>query len=49
VTGVLFLELNGHRLRASEAAAAQAVIELAAGRLDEKGYCDFLRANTERE
>jgi death-on-curing protein len=49
VVGVLFLELNGYRFRASEEAAAQAMIELAAGRLDEKGYCEFLRGNSERE
>jgi death-on-curing protein len=45
VVGVLFLELNGCRFRASEEAAARAVIELAAGTLDERGYCEFLRGN----
>lgn len=48
VVGVLFLELNSYRCTASEEAAAQAVIELAAGGIDEKGFCEFLRANTER-
>ena len=48
VVGVLFLELNGYRFRASEEVAAQAVLELAAGRIDEKGYCEFLRSNTDR-
>jgi death-on-curing protein len=48
VVGVLFLELNGYRFRASEEAAAQAVLELAAGRIDEKGYCEFLHSNTDR-
>jgi death-on-curing protein len=48
VVGVLFLELNGYRFASSEEAAAQAVLELAAGRIDEKGYCEFLRANSER-
>lgn len=48
VVGVLFLELNGYRLTASEAAAAQAVIELAAGTLDETGFCRFLRANVKQ-
>jgi death-on-curing protein len=47
VVGVLFLELNGCRFRASEEAAARAVIELAAGTLDERGYCEFLRGNTD--
>jgi death-on-curing protein len=48
VVGVLFLELNGYRFTASEAAAAQAVGELAAGTIDESGFCNFLRANVER-
>jgi len=43
--GVLFLELNGYRFTASEAAAAQAVLELAAGTIDENGFRNFLRAN----
>jgi death-on-curing protein len=47
VVGVLFLELNGYRFRASEEAAAQAVLELAAGTIDAKGFCSFLRANVE--
>ena len=45
VVGVLFLELNGYRFTASEADAAQAVIELAAGTIDVDGFRDFLRAN----
>lgn len=49
VVGVLFLELNGYRFTASEVAAAQAVLELAAGSIDEGGFCAFLRANVERE
>lgn len=47
VVGVLFLELNGYRFTASEADAAQAVLELAAGALDEAGYANFLRANSQ--
>ncbi len=47
VVGVLFLELNGYTFTASEADAAQAVLELAAGALDEAGYADFLRANSQ--
>jgi death on curing protein len=46
VAGVLFLELNGYRFMASEEAAARAILEVAAGRLDEAGYSAFLRANT---
>jgi death-on-curing protein len=45
VVGALFLEINGYRLTASEEAAAQVVLELAAGTVDEEGYCAFLRAN----
>ena len=48
VVGVLFLELNGYRFTASEEAAAQAVLELAAGRMDDKGFCEFVRANSKR-
>lgn len=49
VVGILFLELNGHDFIATEEAATQAVIELAAGTLDEAGYRAFLRANTTAE
>jgi death on curing protein len=45
VVGILFLELNGHRFTASEEAAAQAVLGLAAGTLDEAGFAAFLRAH----
>ena len=45
VVGVLFLELNGYRFTASEEDAAQTVLGLAAGTLDEQGYAAFLRAN----
>ena len=48
VVGVLFLELNGYRFTASEEAAAQAVLEFAAGTLEEKGFCEFMRANSKR-
>lgn len=48
IVGILFLELNGHRLTASEEDAVQAVLELAAGKLDEAGYSAFLRGNVAR-
>jgi death-on-curing protein len=48
VVGILFLELNGYRFRASEEAAAQAILELAAGSMDEKAFCAFLGANSKR-
>ena len=44
VVGVLFLELNGYRFNASEEDAAQMILELASGNLDEGGYIAFLRA-----
>lgn len=49
VVGILFLELNGHRFTATEDAATQAVLGLAAGTLDEADYAAFLRANTAAE
>jgi death-on-curing protein len=45
LVGILFLELNGYRFTASEEDAAQAVLKLAAGTLDEAGYSSFLRGN----
>ena len=48
VVGVLFLELNGYRFTATEEAAAQAVLELAAGGIDEGGYGAFLRVHSEK-
>jgi death on curing protein len=48
VVGILFLEMNGYRFTASEEAAAQAVLELAAGTVEEAGFCAFLRANVKR-
>ena len=49
VVGILFLELNGYRFAASEQEAAQAVLGLASGDLDEVGYTAFLRANSSAE
>jgi death on curing protein len=46
--GVLFLELNGYRFVASEEAAARAVLDAAADKLDQAGYTAFLRANMRR-
>jgi death-on-curing protein len=45
VAGVLFAELNGARFIASEAGAAEAVIQLAASGIDEPAYAAFLREN----
>jgi len=49
VIGVLFLELHGFDFKASEADATQAVMALAAGRLDEAGYTAWLRENVKRK
>lgn len=48
VAGVLFLELNGFRFRASEEDATQAVMGLAAGTLNEAEFTAWLKANSER-
>ena len=49
VVGILFLELNGYRFAASEEDAAQAVLKLADGTLDEADYTCFLRGNVVRK
>jgi prophage maintenance system killer protein len=45
---ILFLELNGYRFTASEEDAARAILNTAAGILDETGYAEFLRTNSAR-
>lgn len=45
VVGVLFLELHGFDFTASEEDAAQGILALAAGELDEAAYAGWLRAN----
>ena len=45
VLGVLFLELNGYRFTAAQEDAANAVLVLAAGQMDERAYAAFLTAN----
>jgi len=45
LVGILFLEINGIRFTAAEASAAQAILSLAAGTLDEAGLVAWLRAN----
>jgi death on curing protein len=42
VVGVLFLETNDGRFTAPEEDATRAVLDLAAGRLDEKGFVSWL-------
>jgi death on curing protein len=48
VVGALFLEMNGFEFTASEAEAALAVLELAAGSIDESGFALFLRDHSRR-
>ncbi len=45
VVGVLFLELIGPTLTASEADATQAVLDLAAGNINEEQFAIWLRTN----
>jgi death on curing protein len=49
VVGVLFLELHGFDFKASEEDATQAVLDLAAGNLDEASYDAWLRSNVKRK
>jgi death-on-curing protein len=49
VIGVLFLELHGFEFNASEQDAAQVVIGLAAGTLDEGAYAAWLRENVRKK
>ena len=46
--GVLFLELNSYHFTATEESAAQAILSLAAGTLDEPALAAWLRANVNR-
>src|SRR5271154_5232634 len=45
VVGILFLELNAAHFTAPEEPAAQAILSLAAGTLDEPSLVSWLRAN----
>jgi death-on-curing protein len=48
IVGVLFLEINGYRFIASEEDAAQSVLSLAAGTLNENAFATWMRANVKR-
>jgi death-on-curing protein len=48
LVGVLFLELNGYHFTATEESAAQAILSLAAGTLDEPALAAWLRSNAKR-
>jgi death on curing protein len=45
IAGLLFLELNGYTVNASETAAANAILSVAAGLMDEIGLAKFLEEN----
>jgi death on curing protein len=45
VIGILFLEMNGYRFTATEESAAQIVMSLAAGTLDESALAAWMREN----
>lgn len=45
VVGVLFLEINAYRFTAPEEEATQAVLDLAAGTLDEAAFAAWMRVN----
>jgi len=49
VVGVLFLEMNGFRFTASEEEAANTIWALAARKLSEPAFVDWLRKNVEPE
>ena len=49
VVGILFLELNGFNFHASEEDATQAVMDLAAGKIDEPAYAEWLPSNVKRK
>ncbi len=46
VVGILFLELNGPTFTASEADATQAVLNLAAGEINDDEFAIWLRSNS---
>jgi death-on-curing protein len=48
MASVLFLELNGVSVTASEADATLRTLALAAGKLSEAGYAEWLKANSKR-
>jgi death-on-curing protein len=45
MTGIVFLEINGCRFTASEADVTRAILDLAAGKIDEAAFTEWLRHN----
>ncbi len=48
VVGVLFLELNNYRFTATEPEATQAMLDLAAGAINEAAFAVWLRRNASK-
>jgi len=48
IVAVVFLELNGYRVRATEAEAAVQTLALAAGELSEAEYAAWLKVNSRK-
>jgi len=48
VVGILFLEVNGWQLTASEESATSVIFEVAAGTMDEPTLASWLRSNIKR-
>ena len=48
IVAVVFLELNGYRLEATEVAAALRTLALAAGEMSEAEYAAWLKSNSRR-
>jgi death-on-curing protein len=48
VVAVLFLELNGYKFQATEVDAALRTLALAAGKMNEAAYSEWLKANSKR-
>jgi death-on-curing protein len=48
MVGVLFLEINGYRFTASEEAATRAILDLAASKIDEPAFLNWLRNNVKK-
>lgn len=48
VVAVLFLELNGYKVQATEVDAALSTLALAAGSMNEAAYSEWLKVNSRR-
>lgn len=46
IVAATFLEINGHRVKASETETVLSMVALAGGEMSEAAFADWLRANT---